>query len=153
MKKLVMILVLAFMMAINCLAKSDIRNYEYDIVGVKIAKEDYYMVEVSAMIDKKKDATIDVVKKCAIHGCLFKGFSVENISQQPIVGSSHEQESNKEYFEKLINEKYNYYATSSQPILIAKVGKRYRVSSVVVVFKELLRRDLEESGIIRKLGM
>ena len=68
-----------------CFAKSALPNFEYDIIGVAIAKEGYYLVEVSAMVDKKKDATIDIAKKCAIHGCLFKGFVVDRLSQRPII--------------------------------------------------------------------
>lgn len=74
-------LLLALWITSICFAKSALPNYEYDIVGVAIAKEGYYLVEVSALVDKKKEATIDVAKKCAILGCLFKGFAVERFSK------------------------------------------------------------------------
>lgn len=136
-----------------CFAKSALPNYEYDIVGVAIAKEGYYLVEISTMIDKKKEATIDIAKKCAIHGCLFKGFVVERISQKPILPSPSEAEEHSEYFEKLINEQFNTYTNSAHPIQIVKVGKRFRVKAIVVVAKESLRKDLEKAGIVRKLGL
>ena len=136
-----------------CFAKSALLNYEYDIVGVAIAKEGYYLVEVSTMVDKKKEATIDIAKKCAIHGCLFKGFAVERISQKPILSSPSEAEEYSEYFEKLINEQFNTYTNSTHPIQIVKVGKRFRVKAIVVVAKESLRKDLEKAGIVRKLGL
>ena len=136
-----------------CFAKSALPNYEYDIVGVAIAKEGYYLVEVSTMVDKKKEATIDIAKKCAIHGCLLKGFAVERISQKPILSSPSEAEEHSEYFEKLINEQFNYYSSSTHPIQIVKVGKRFRVKAIVVVAKELLRKDLEKEGVVRKLGL
>ena len=136
-----------------CFAKSALPNYEYDIVGVAIAKEGYYLVEVSTMVDKKKEATIDIAKKCAIHGCLLKGFAVERISQKPILSSPSEAEEHSEYFEKLINEQFNTYTNSTHPIQIVKVGKRFRVKAIVVVDKESLRKDLEKAGIVRKLGL
>ena len=136
-----------------CFAKSALPNFEYDIIGVAIAKEGYYLVEVSAMVDKKKDATIDIAKKCAIHGCLFKGFVVDRLSQRPIINSPSEAGKHIEYFDKLINEQFNYYSSSTHPIQIVKVGKRFRVKAIVVVAKELLRKDLEKEGVVRKLGL
>ena len=34
-----------------------------------------------------------------------------------------------------------------------KVGKRFRVKAIVVVAKEALRKNLENAGIVRKLGL
>ena len=146
-------LLFALCIASVCFAKSVVPNYEYDIVGVAIAKEGYYLVEVSAMVDKKKEATIDIAKKCAIHGCLFKGFAVDRISQKPIMSSPSEAEEHSEYFDKLINEQFNTYTNSTHPIQIIKVGKRFRVKAIIVVAKESLRKDLEKAGILRKLGL
>lgn len=146
-------LLLALWVTSICFAKSALPNYEYDIVGVAIAKEGYYLVEVSTMVDKKKEATIDIAKKCAIHGCLFKGFAVERISQKPILASPSEAEEHSEYFDKLVNEQFNTYTNSTHPIQIVKVGKRFRVKAIVVVAKESLRKDLEKAGIVRKLGL
>lgn len=47
-------LLFALWIASICFAKSALLNYEYDIVGVAIAKEGYYLVEVSTLVDKKK---------------------------------------------------------------------------------------------------
>lgn len=46
-------LLFALWIASICFAKSALLNYEYDIVGVAIAKEGYYLVEVSTLVDKK----------------------------------------------------------------------------------------------------
>ncbi len=144
------LLLLVLLVNFTCFAKPD---YEYDIVGVAIAKEGYYLVEVSAMVDKKKEATIDIAKKCAIHGCLFKGFAVERISQKPIISSPSDAEVHSEYLNKLINEQFETYTNSTHPIQIARVGKRFRVKAIVVVAKESLRKDLEKAGVVRKLGI
>lgn len=47
-------LLLALWITSICFAKSALPNYEYDIVGVAIAKEGYYLVEVSALVDKRR---------------------------------------------------------------------------------------------------
>lgn len=146
-------LLLALWIAFICFAKSALPNYEYDIVGVAIAKEGYYLVEVSALVDKKKEATIDVAKKCAILGCLFKGFAVERFFQKPIISSPSQAEEHCEYFDKLISEQFDTYTNTTQPIQIVKVGKRFRVKAIVVVAKEALRKNLENAGIVRKLGL
>lgn len=146
-------LLFALWITFICFAKSSLQNYEYDIVGVAIAKEGYYLVEVSVMVDKKKEATIDIAKKCAIHGCLFKGFAVERISQKPIMSSPSEAEEHSEYFDKLINEQFNIYTNSTHSIQVIKVGERFRIKAIVVVAKESLRKELEKAGIVKKLGL
>ena len=146
-------LVLVFLLSTVSYAKTNISSLDYEIAGVAIAIEGNYLVEVSAMVDKKKDATIDIAKKCAIHGCLFKGFVVDRLSQRPIINSPSEAGKHIEYFDKLINEQFNYYSSSTHPIQIVKVGKRFRVKAIVVVAKELLRKDLEKEGVVRKLGL
>lgn len=147
MKRFILLL-LVLLVNFACFAKPD---YEYDIVGVATAKEGYYLVEVSAIVDKKKDATIDIAKKCAIHGCLFKGFVLPRNSQKPIISSPSAEQEYAEYFGKLINEQFNAYTSSTSPAQIVEVGKRYRVKAVIAVAKEALRKDLEKAGIVKSL--
>ncbi len=137
-----------------CTAKESLSiNFDYSIIGVAVAKEGYYLVEVSAMVEKKKEATLEIAKKCALHGCLFKGFVVDRISQKPILSSPSIEQEYQEYFIKLFNEQFNNYVNCTHPIQIVKIGKQYRVKAVVVVAKDLLRKDLENVGIIKKLGL
>ena len=151
-KKIVSFL-LALMIIPMCYAKPLSKDYNYNIAGVAIAQEGYYLVEISAIVDKKKKATIELAKKCAIHGCLFKGFSVDNIAQKPMVISPSVEDENPDFFNKLFEEQYKRYTNCTHPIQIVKVGKQYRVTAIVLVSKELLRKDLESAGIIRKLGL
>lgn len=144
---------ISLLMTLTCFAQSGLQNFDYDIVGVDIAKEGYYLVEVSAMVDKKKEATIDIAKKCAIHGCLFKGFTLDRISQRAIISSPKDVEEHTDYLNKLISEQYNVYTSSLQPALVVKVGKRFRVKATIAVAKEILRKDLEKAGVVRKLGL
>lgn len=152
MKQLLTLLVTLTLTTI-CGAKSDIGSYDYNIVGVAVAKEGYYLVEVSAMVDKKKDATLDIAKKCAIHGCLFKGFAIERMSQKPLLSSPTVVDEHHDFFEKLLNEKYEEYTNCTHPIQIIKVQKRYKVKAIVVIAKDALRKCLEEAGIVNKLGL
>ncbi len=149
-KLIVSILFVIFLSDI-CYAKSDKLDYDYSISGISIAKEGHYLVEVSVTVDKKKEATMDIVKQYAILGCLHKGFIVDNISQKPILSQSLN-DNGKDYVRRIILQEFNTYTSSSYPLQIVKIGKKYRVTGTVLVFKENLRRNLEDAGIIRKLG-
>lgn len=146
-------LVLVFLLSTVSYAKTNISSLDYEIAGVAIAIEGNYLVEVSAMVDKKKDATIEIAKQCAIHGCLFKGFVVDRIFQKPIMSLPSIEKEHQVFFEKLIREQYQNYTNSTYPIQIVKVGKRYRVKAIILVAKDALRKTMEKEGIISKLGL
>lgn len=146
-------LILVFLLSTVSYAKTNISSLDYEIAGVAIAKEGNYLVEVSAMVDKKKDATIEIAKQCAIHGCLFKGFVVERISQKPIISLPSIEKKHQDFFSRLICEQYQNYTNSTHPIQIIKVGKRYRVKAIILVAKDALRKIMEKEGIISKLGL
>lgn len=133
-------------------AKSDTFDYDYSLSGISIAKEGNYLVEVSVTVDKKKEATIDIVKQYAILGCLYKGFSIDRIFQKPILSQSLNDIDN-DYIRRLILHEYNSYTSSSYPLQIVKVGKKFRVTGIILVSKDNLREKLEETGILRKLGL
>lgn len=146
-------LILVFLLSTVSYAKTNISSLDYEIAGVAIAIEGNYLVEVSAMVDKKKDATIEIAKQCAIHGCLFKGFVVDRIFQKPIMSLPAIEKEHQVFFEKLIREQYQNYTNSTYPIQIVKVGKRYRVKAIILVAKDALRKTMEKEGIISKLGL
>lgn len=150
--KLILTILMVCCLSGFCYAKSDNLNFEYNISGVSVAKEGNYLVEVSVIVDKKKDADIKIVKQYALLGCLYKGFIVDRISQKPIITSNID-ESGKEYIRQLILNDYNKYTDSSYPLHIVKVGKKYRITTIILVAKDALRQNLEGAGVIRKLGL
>lgn len=152
MRKCLLLIVALFITSV-CFADVEIAEYDYGIVGVAVAKEGYFLVEVSAMVDKKKDATLEIAKKCAIHGCLFKGFAVDRLVQKPLLSSPTLVYEHKEFFEELFNEQYNNYTNCFHPIQIIKANKRYKVKAIIVVAKDALRKCLEKAGIINRLGL
>ncbi len=150
--RLILLTLIAILLPDACHAKKANLNYDYTISGHAIAKEGYYLVEVSALVDKKKAANIETVKQCALLGCLYKGFAVDRISQKPILSKTLD-DKEEEFVQKLILQDYNTYTSSTYPLQIVKVGKKYRVSSIILVSKDILRKDLESAGIVRKLGL
>lgn len=124
--------------------------WDYEIVSAGTSVG-YYIVKVSAHVSNKKDISEVAVKKCALHGVLFKGFTGDN-PQRPMVGEL--QEAQHQYINNLLANDYGKYTeTIGVPLQVVKHGKTYKVTTVIQVAKDLLRKNLEEAGIIRKLGL
>lgn len=129
--------------------------YNYEITCAGNGEYGHYLVTISAYVIKKKEINHDIAKKCAIHGVLYKGFTGNAgcHSQKAILASPITEEQQK-YILSLIENKFNSYASSvDEMIKVLKVGKRYKVTSVIEVNTGQLRKDLEKAGIIRKLGL
>ena len=130
-------------------------NTPYELSAAGEGKAGYYLVEVSACVTKKKDINIEITKQCAIHGVLFKGYSGNNgyASKPPIIEDKNIEEEKSEYFKTLICDKYGYYTTMANDFKkVIKVGKRYKITTIVQVNAAQLRKDLEKDNIIRSLG-
>lgn len=114
----------------------------------------YYIVEVTAYVSKKSNINEEHVKKCALHGVLFKGFSGKAgcSSQQPLIMQIKNTEDSI-FLNNLIDVNYSKYSESvGIPLKVIKQKKRYKITTTIQVAKDLLRKDLEKAGIIRKLG-
>ena len=138
---------------ILCFAKTDGLSYEYNITGEAIAKEGYYLVNVSVTVDKKKEATIKTAKQYALLGCLHKGFIVDRILQKPLLSAPLTDKDQEKYVNNLVSEQYDLFTNSEYPLQIVKIGKKHRVDATILVAKDALRQNLEDAGIIRKLGL
>ena len=59
-----------------------------EIEGEGVGAQGTYLVKVT-VIQKKSKLDADVIKKCAVHGVLFKGFSSQTsrTRQKPLAGS------------------------------------------------------------------
>ena len=64
---------------------------KYEIEGEGVGAQGTYLVKVT-VIQKKSKLDVDVIKKCAVHGVLFKGFSSQTsrTRQKPLAGSKEE---------------------------------------------------------------
>lgn len=126
----------------------------YQIKAAGVAPQGYYLVEVTATVPKKR-VSMEEVKKCAVHGVIFKGFAGTSDvqSQRPILSPTVEAQ-HADYFNAFFaNGDYGLYVSAVDPaVKTVKQGKRYLVTGVVSVGKEELRRTLEQAGIVRKLG-
>jgi hypothetical protein len=137
-------------------AKDKEKPLEYSIQSAGSANQGYYLVEVSAMVDKAKQVSEDIVLKCAVHGVLFRGFAAAQggTAQRPLTGSAMQEMQHKEFYDAFFqNGSYKSYATFvNGSMKTTRVGKQFKVTGIVSVAKEQLRRDLEKAGMIKGLS-
>lgn len=129
---------------------------EYDIEGSGTANQGSYLVTVTVITKDKKIDDSELVK-AAVHGVLFRGFTSKEHrqSQRPLAGSAAVEAQHVDFFSSFFNEGgafRNYGQTVSGSRSVVKSGKKYRVSTTVVVNKEQLRKDLEQAGVVRGLN-
>lgn len=113
----------------------------YDIKCGGNGTQGYYIVEVSAYVNKKNQIGQEIVRKCAVHGVLFKGFNGGQgcNSQRPVVGNAMLESQKSEFFKPFFEDGggyANYTSMVSGSIQTQKVGKQYKVTAVVSVAKD-----------------
>lgn len=145
-----------FAFATTVQAKEKVKPLQYSIQSAGSANQGYYLVEVSAIVDKASQISEDIVLKCAVHGVLFKGFAAGNggLAQRPLTGSAMQEQQHAEFYNEFFqNKSYVNYATFVEGSMkTARVGKQYKVTGTVSVAKDQLRRDLEKTGMIKGLS-
>lgn len=73
---------------------------KYEIEGEGVGAQGTYLVKVT-VIQKKSKLDADMIKKCAVHGVLFKGFSSQTsrTRQKPLAGSMVVEQQHQDYFD------------------------------------------------------
>lgn len=105
---------------------------------------------------------LELAKRNAVHGVIFKGIQgspdrrVEG--QMALLRSGSAESQNQAYFNDFFANggpylKFVSQASDDAPEIVRVSKKEYKIGIVVVVNSELLRKQLEEDGIIRKLGL
>lgn len=151
-----LLLIIALMCGFSAAYGKDKDNSElsYEIKCAGNGQQGYYLVEVTAYAPQKNQVNMDLIKKCAVHGVIFSGFSGEQgcKSQKAMLSATKEQQY-ADFFNAFFKNDYSRYASAVDPSLSAmKVGKRYAVTATIQVAKDELRNTLEDAGILRKLG-
>lgn len=129
-------------------------QYHYDIDYVKSAGDGMSMVKVWSY-----GKTVEIAEqKCAanaVHGIIFKGYTGQGSVQPALVKGVNGYSDNKEFFDNFFRSgDYQRYITSvvdgSAETKKTQSGE-FKVSSTMTVNVKMLRRYLEEAGIIRGL--
>lgn len=132
----------------------DNEGLSYEIKCAGTGQQGYYLVEVTAYVLKRNQVNMDLVKKCAVHGVIFSGFSGEQgcKSQKAMLNATKEQQ-HSDFFNPFFKNDYLRFASAVDPSLSTmKAGEKYAVTATIQVAKDELRKILEEAGILRKLG-
>ena len=134
----------------------DTEQFRYEIEGVSNGAQGSYSVRVWTY-SGTKNVNFEVCKKNAVHAIIFKGYagSGQVRPQQPLVKEPGAEVTHADYFKMFFADggEYNKYVTitaGSQEIV--KVGKQYKIGLIVSVSKDMLRKALENAGIVRSLS-
>jgi hypothetical protein len=153
MKKLLLFFVCIF----GCIVSANADNQlEYEIEGNGNGVQGTYLVKVS-LLSKKNNPNSSELARCAVHGVLFRGFSnpEQHQTQKPLAGSAAVEAQHADYFNQFFADGgafQKYVAEVSGSRHVVKVGKQYRVTATVTVNKDLLRKDLEDAGVLKGLN-
>ncbi|MFT5964588.1 MAG: hypothetical protein ACI9L6_001332 [Flavobacterium sp.] len=133
-------------------------RYEIEVFGQGV--QGTYQVKVWSY-SKKTETAVEQAKKNAVHGVVFKGFpSKGQLEGKSALATSPNVEQEKEDFFKdffATGGKYLKYVTVANNGAfgmgdVIKIDKEYKVGVVISVNVAMLRKDLEDAGIIKGLS-
>jgi len=136
--------------------KPEKSNLRYDIECAGNGTQGTYLVKVW-VYTKESKLDSEILKKYAVHGVIFKGYSgkTECVQQRPLANSPAIEQQKADFFNAFFNtdKAFSKYATEiGGSIERIKIGKEYKYGAVISVAKDMLRQDLEKAGIIRALN-
>lgn len=155
MKVLKLVFLFIFLCSTAAIYAGGVLNYE--IVGAGVGTQGTYLVKVW-VVSKKNKPDINLIKKCAVHGVLFRGFVNEDKrgEQKALTGSPTVEQKNDSYFQKFFEDEggyRNYVTMVSDAYDIVKTKKKeYRIGATLTVSSEQLRKQLTNDGIIKGLN-
>ena len=135
-------------------------QWRYEIEAEGVGTQGTYQIKVWSY-SKDANTAIEQAKKNAVHGIIFRGFpGKDRIQGQKPLAQSPNLEQEKEGFFKdffATGGKYLKFVSLSNNGNIAaedriKIGKEYKIGVVISVNQALLRKDLEDAGIIKGLS-
>ncbi len=147
---------ITFLLFIGCII---VNAQEYTVQSEGVDNNGNYVVRIVVSTKKKpmKEAE-ELVKRYAVHGVMFRGIAAakDYSAQPPLIKDPNIENTKKEFFEAFWREKaYNRYASivpSTLYIIKNKQSKMTETAAQVTISNNLLRKDLEDNGIIQGLS-
>jgi hypothetical protein len=127
----------------------------YNLEGLGTGLQGTYLVKVTMTAKKASEVTDQDLLRCAVHGVLFRGFTSSEFrqKQRPLAGSALSEQQHADFYNAFFQQSYQQYGeTVPASRTVMKVGKQYQVSAAVTVFKDQLRKDLTQQGVIKGLA-
>lgn len=164
MKKLIiMALALALFVPFASMAKKSEEGTvpQYQIEGAGMTSQSAQQVMVT-IITKKKDKVTDLdLEKAAVHGVLFRDYDDATnagfgsiASYKAIMGSPTAESEYLDFFKTFFaNGDFEHYCQLvGESRQVVKVGKEWKVSAIVRVNTQALKKDLKKQGMVKNLG-
>lgn len=163
MKKIfTLILALAFLSPAMVSAKKNDEGLvpEYQLVGAGMTNDNGTQVQVS-ILSKKKDVSDIDLQKAAVHGVLFRDYDDPTnsgygsiVAHKAIMGSPTKEKEFIDFFEPFFKngDCVNYCQLVSNTRRTVKSGKLWKVSAIVRVNTNSLKKDLKKQGMVKGLS-
>ena len=137
-------------------AKDEVAYTNYEISGAGTGTQGSYLVEI-ALNSKKKNVDGLTLKRAAVHGVLFRGFSSQEHRQhqRPLAGGAANEAQHVDFYKEFFSEEGSapqYASIVPGSKSITKSGKYYVIKATVTVNKEELQKYLSQSGVISNLN-
>lgn len=151
------ILLCLILLPLSAFAQSNYDLPRYDISSYGTGKEGTYTAKVSVYEKKPGKETDRALRRCAVHGVIFKGLAAGNggRAQRPMATAADEKD-NQAFFDKFFADdatclRYAYVIEGS--LRVEKVDKKeYRSSAIIVIQKDDLRHYLEDNHVIESFN-
>lgn len=139
----------------------DVESWKYEIEGVQQGVSGVYVLKVW-LFSKRPKIDMNLAKKSAIHGVIFRGYSGQLrglMAQPPLTNNPNLEQEKEEFFDDFFADggKYLKYIDSRGgdpevgPGDRIKEDQYYKVGVIIPVRVAELRKDLENAKIIRSL--
>ncbi len=141
-------------------ADKETAQWRYEIEAAGVGTQGTYQIKVWSY-SKDANTAIEQAKKNAVHGIIFRGFPAKDRvpAQKPLAQSPNLEQEKEGFFKDFFatGGKYLKFVSLSNNGNIApedriKIGKEYKIGVVISVNQALLRKDLEDAGIIKGLS-
>jgi hypothetical protein len=135
-------------------------QWRYEMEAVSVGTQGTYLIKIWSY-SKKPVVAIEQAKKNAVHGIIFRGFAGMNgvTGKRPLTNNPNLEQEKKDFFDPFFADggKYMKFVTITNDGSVAakdrlKVGKEHKIGVIVSVNVDLLRKDLEDAGIIQRMG-
>ncbi len=141
--------------AVSALSPGDFAD-SYTIVPVGSGVNGNPLVKVTFDVKKTSEYYNKAILN-AVHGIIFYGYEAASNSpaQSPLFKADDATNTTDSYFKSFFdNNTYKKFIVSvaENNVEVVKSKKGYRVGVIVCVDKRHLRKELEQAGVIRKLG-
>ncbi len=139
-------------------ADKETKGFRYEIEAMKTGVQGTYLIKVWSY-SKDPMMPMDLAKKNAVHGIIFKGFPAKDgvPGQLALAADPNIEKEKAEFFDKFfsVGGEYLKYVNLTTDIIAPedriRMGKEFKIGVVVSVDVASLRRALEDAGIIKKL--